>query len=330
MNTAAKRLRVLSEDSLDSSWGEIRAKPLRRRVEPPPFVASPVEPVIKWTLRFHDEGKRQGMLVVPGPTAHDRLDFYRKYLSDEWSSFRPDTVEDIIGNPARDWVDQSLLANFSGRFALAKVPHQAKGDLPDWFPPPVWAWEFVWALAATPTFVIEEPLRSLVDQSHYLFHDVYRVLWELRFRLRENGGDFEPALAFFNAAIRWMTGETLSGADIAMLEAAGVTKRVTVDQERLDVVFFLITLCEHNALLNRFIICFDGLERALRPDKRPLLREMTSLLTALDRWIRLAQAPIGILIGMDTSSRQMVNLRRLNAKLADEIDAGLAWTHRGQ
>src|SRR5271167_4695918 len=116
MNHAAKaRLRVptaASEDAVGAQWNELRAKPLRRRVEEATHVMPPVEPVIKWTLRFHDEGKRPGMLVVPGATAHDRMGFYRKYLSDEWASFRPETVEDVIGDPARDWVDQTILTNF--------------------------------------------------------------------------------------------------------------------------------------------------------------------------------------------------------------------------
>ena len=330
MNHAAKaRLRVpaASDDAVGAQWNELRAKPLRRRVEEATHAMPPVEPVIKWTLRFHDEGKRPGMLVVPGATAHDRLGFYRKYLSDEWASFRPETVEDVIGDPARDWVDQTILTNFCGRLAMAKLPAEAKRDLPDWFPPPVWAWEFIWALAACPTFKTEEPLRGLVDQSHYLFHEVYRVLWELRFRLRENKAH-EPTIEFFTAVVRWLTSSHLSTADLAMLEAAGVTRRVTSERERLDVLFFLITLAEHNALLNRYVVCFDGLERALRPEKRPLLRELSTFLVTLDRWIRLAQTPVGVLIGMDTSSRQMSSLRKLNAKLADEVEAGLAWTSR--
>lgn len=334
MTNAAKssrHLRVapavaLADNDVGESWGEIRPKVLRRHmIEDPGWSMPAVEPVIKWTLRFHDEAKRPAMLVVPGPTAHDRLGWYRKYLSDEWSSFRPDTVEDIIGDGARDWVDQTVLANVTGRLAMAKIPTEAKQDLQNWFPPPVMAWEFVWALASVPTFLVEEPLRGLVDQSHYLFHEIFRVIWELRFRVRENK-DFEPAHQFFDATMRWLTASHLSSADQAMLEAAGVTRRIKSEQERFDVLCFLITLAEHNALLNRYVLCFDGLERAIRPEKRPVLRELQMFLTTLDRWIRLAQAPIGVLIGMDTSPRQMSSLRRMNAKLADEVEAGLAWT----
>lgn len=304
----------------------LRAKLLQRRVVEE-TVAIPVEPVIKWTLRFHDEGKRPPMLVVPGATAHERLGWYRKYLSDEWASFRPDTVEDVIGDGARDWVDQTVLYNFTARLSLAKVPHEAKLQLPAWFPPPVWGWEFIWALGAVPTFLIDEPLHGMVDQSHYIFHEVYRALWELRFRILENPGSSAPATQFFHATVKWLTASHLDTTDQVMLEAAGVTRRITSDQERLDVLIFLVTLAEHNGLLNRYILCFDGLERAIRPEKRTLLREMQTFLTTLDRWIRIAQSPIGVLIGMDTSPRQMSSLRKLCPKLADEIQAGLVWTH---
>jgi hypothetical protein len=297
---------------------------VKRQTVEPPALAPSVEPIIKWTLRFHDEGKRPGLMVVPGSTAQDRMTFYRKYLSEEWASFRPDTVEDIVGDPARDWVDQTVLANFTGRIAQARVPEAAKRDLPNWFTP-VWAWEFVWALAAVPSFVVEEPLRSMVDQSHYLFHEVYRAVWEMRFRLRENRDQPEAAHQFFNAFVRWLTASQLSASDLAMLEAAGVTRRVTSDQERMDVLFFLLTLAEHNTLLNRYVLCFDGLERALRPEKRSLLREMGSFLTTLDRWIRVAQTPVGVLIGMDTSPRQISALRRMNPKLGDAVVAGMSW-----
>jgi len=313
----------LGDDHVGASWPELRPKTLKRRVVNHAQMP-PVEAVIKWTLRFHDEGKRPAMLVVPGATAADRMGWYRKYLSEEWVSFRPETVEDIVSEGARDWVDQTILTNFTNRIALAKVPEETRHDLPRWFPPDE-TWELVWALAAVPTFVVEEPLRGLVDQSHYLFHEVYRVLWELRFRVTENK-DFKPALEFFQATMRWLTASHLSTTDQAMLEAAGVTRRINSEQERFDVLCFLITLAEHNAILNRCVFCFDGLERAIRPEKRPLLREMSQFLATIDRWIRMAQAPIGVLIGMDASSRQMAALRRLNAKLADEIEAGLAWT----
>lgn len=284
----------------------------------------PVEPVIKWTLRFHDEAKRPAMLVVPGATAHDRMSWYRKFLSEEWSSFRPDTVEDIISDGARNWIDESILGNVTTRFSEAKVPGEAKNELPPWFPPTV-SWELLWALASIPTFVCEDPLRGLVDESHYVFHEVFRVLWELRFRVIENK-DFEPTIQFFEAAVRWLTASPLNTTEQAMLEACGVTRRITSDQERLDVLCFLITLCHDNALLNRYVLCFDGLERALHPENRAQLREMNTFLATLDRWIRLTQTPIGVLIGMDASSTKLAALRRLNPKLADQIVAGLDWT----
>ena len=112
------------------------------------------------------------------------------------------------------------------------------------------------------------------------------------------------------------------------LESVGATRRISTDRERMDVLFFILTIAEHNALLNRYVMCFDGLERALTADSRGLLRELHTFLLTLDRWVRLAGTPVGVLIGMDTSQRHMSQLRRLHDKLADEVEAGLAWTRK--
>lgn len=319
----SKQQTSLEQLPLEDSWKALRGKPLRRKVvekiQPPP----PVESVIKWTLRFHEEDRRGSMLVVPGTTAHDRLDFYQKYLSEEWDSFRPGAVEDIVGPQARDWVEQTILSNFTDRIARMTVPKSIRQDLLGDFQPPTASWEVIWALGFTDGLVVNGSLREMVDQPHYLFHDIYRVLWSLRFRLRETGS--AATVSFFNTVVRWLTGNPLSMAEAHELEAAGATRRITTDRERFDVLLFLITLAEQNGLLNRYVICFDGLERVLTSDSRSLLREMQTFLTTVDRWVRFAQTPIGVLIGMDTNSRHMSLLQRLNKKLANDIEAGVAW-----
>jgi hypothetical protein len=312
------------QESLEDSWKVLRGKPLRRKVvhepvQPPP----PVEPVIKWTLRFHNDESRPSMLVVPGVTAHDRLNFYQKYLSEEWESFRPETVEDIVGNQARDWMEHGVLSNFTDRVGTMKLPKTVRQELlGDHFP--TVDWEILWALGHTESLTANGSIREMVDQSHYLFHEVYMVLWSLRFRIKEHH-TLEPAIPFFNAIVRWMTGTPLSMTEANELETAGVTRHINTDSERLDVLLFLITLAEQNGLLNRYVVCFDGLERVLTSDNRSLLREMQTFLTMVDRWVHLAQTPIGVLLGMDTSPRHMSTIRRLNKKLAETIDAGVAW-----
>jgi hypothetical protein len=264
------------------------------------------------------------MLVVSGPTAYDRLAFYRKFMAPEWDSFRPDTIEDVVGDDARNWVDETLIENLTRRISTASMPPGAKKDLPNWFPPPSHGWELLWALVGIENFVIEEPLRSMVDQTHYLVHHLYRALWEFRFALKENT-TFEPAAYLFFAITRWMTMAELSADDLRVLEKIGVTRRVQSDTERFDLLFFLITLASQNGILNRMTFCFDGLESALRSDKRSLLREMDLFLGAAERWVKFTQAPVGVLIGFGASEREMSQLRKLNPKLADRIEASLAW-----
>ena len=323
MRASSKQQTSLEQLPLEDSWKALRGRLLRRRVVEKVLTAPPVEPVIKWTLRFHDDAKRPLMLVVPGDTTHTRMDWYRKYLGDEWASFRPNTVEDIVSQPSRDWVEQSVLLNFTERLAAAKIPRD--GDHRD-FDSPTGTWEFLWALGQTEGLTVNGPLREMVDQPHYLFHEVYLVFWSLRFRIKENG--MKATVPFFNTVVRWLTGEALSMAEANELESVGATRRISTDRERMDVLFFILTIAEHNALLNRYVMCFDGLERALTADSRGLLRELHTFLLTLDRWVRLAGTPVGVLIGMDTSQRHMSQLRRLHDKLADEVEAGLAWTRK--
>ena len=183
MRASSKQQTSLEQLPLEDSWKALRGRPLRRRVVEKILTAPPVEPVIKWTLRFHDDTKRPVMLVVPGDTTHTRMDWYRKYLGDEWASFRPNTVEDIVSQPSRDWVEQSVLLNFTERLAAAKIPRD--GDHRD-FDSPTGTWEFLWALGQTEGLTVNGPLREMVDQPHYLFHEVYLVFWSLRFRIKEN------------------------------------------------------------------------------------------------------------------------------------------------
>jgi hypothetical protein len=321
---------VQLEEELPSIWSEVRAKPIRRRmlVEHPgtaTHVQPPVEPVIRWTLTFNDEAPRPSMLVVPGPSAHERLHFYRRYLAPEWDNFRPDTIEDVVNDYARDWVNQTIVENMTMRIAAAQVPAEVKHDLPPWFPPVGHAWELLWALVSTPEFVIEEPLREMVDQQHFQIHDLYRALWEFRFALKENA-TFEPAAVIYFALTRWLTRSELTAEDLQVLSKIGITRRVTSDAEVFDLLFFIVTLAAQNGILNRMVICFDGLERTLTSEGRPLLRELDLFLATAERWVINMQAPVGILIGFGASNRERTLLRKLNQRLARRIDAGLAWT----
>lgn len=338
MNPTAKSRRLRApqgasvDEELSSIWSDVRAKPVRRRViavAPTSSPIAPVEPVIRWSLTFHegDElavGTRPAFMVVPGATAHDRMGFYRKYLAPEWKTFRPDTIEDIIGDDARDWVDETIIGNLTRRIANAKIPEGATKTLPAWFPPPGHGWELLWALVSNDVFVIEEPLRQMVDRGG-LVHHFYKALWDFRFALKENES-FEPAARVYFAITRWMTGLELGDDDIRVLEKIGVGRRVSSVAERFDLLFFLVTLCAQNGLLNRMVLCFDGLERALQSSHRPVLRELDMFLGALERWVKFTQTPVGVLVGFGASEREKSQLRKLNPKLADRIVAGLAWT----
>ena len=56
--SSSKQQTSLEHLPLEDSWKALRGKPLRRRVVEKALTAPTVEPVIKWTLRFHDDAKR--------------------------------------------------------------------------------------------------------------------------------------------------------------------------------------------------------------------------------------------------------------------------------
>jgi hypothetical protein len=165
----------------------------------------------------------------------------------------------------------------------------------------------------------------MVDQSYYLMHHAYKALWELRFVLKENP-DFESGARLFGTFTRWLTGKELSDDDVGALERIGVRRRVTSDAERMDMLLFVICLAAHNDIINRVTLCFDGLEQALQPNRRALLRELNTFLGTLDRWVGFAQAPIGVMVGFNANAKECARLRKLNENLSVRIDAGLDWT----
>jgi hypothetical protein len=123
-----------------------------------------------------------------------------------------------------------------------------------------------------------------------------------------------------------MTGGELSDEDVSTLEEIGVRRRVTLDAERIDILLFLVTLAAQNGIINRMTLCFDGLEQALQSNRRALLRELDTFLATMDRWVGFSHAPIGVMIGFNASARDLSQLRKLNPKLAERIEAGLVWT----
>lgn len=315
LNMAARK--HSAPEALSDYWSDVRPKRLSRAA-PEPVLA--VDGFLRWATELADLPHRSFITV---PEAAQRSLFHT-YLG--LPSFQTGVVNDLVGNQTRDWLAGNVLESFRTRVAALRIPEDCMTkELSVAWVDNQKDWEIFWGLVFTPEFLVEEPLRSMVDKGFYLVHSVYRAIWEARFVLREKG----PGLLLQqmgSSVLQWLQGLPLTDEDIQRLTAIGIHKRVESDREKSDVLLFLLTLAAHNGLISRVVIAFNGIERALRPDSRALLRQLDAFCGDLDRWAKLG-APVGAVLGIDLSRGGVSSLRKLNVKLAERVTTGLEWTH---
>lgn len=281
-----------------------------------------VGPIFRWATQF-DDPARPVLLTIPGSNAEERETLLNAYLDPRYASLRSDAIEDVQGERTRDWLTVGAVESFVQRVSTLRVPAEVRAGMRL---PAVDEWEILWGLMRVDPFIVEEPLRSLVDQSWYLVSEAHKALWEARFLDRENA-DKTKVIAFVGAMSRWMMGRELSVEDVELLAAAGIQRRVERDEEKLDLACFILTLAAQNGLLNRVVMAFDGLEDALRPAARPGLRQLLGVVRVADRWVHMGCSPIGLFVGAPSDKAALQQLRKLNPHLADRVTAGLQWTN---
>jgi hypothetical protein len=146
------------------------------------------------------------------------------------------------------------------------------------------------------SFLVDEPLRSMVDQRFYLISDLFRVILVARFQVAEGAN---PDTCF-DAITRWILDEKLTSAQEMLFAEAKVTRRVQ-PTEQLDLCFLLVTLAAHSGLINRLTIALDQVDRASSAGltaKKALLKELDELAFGATRWEKLG-SPLGIIFGVD-------------------------------
>jgi len=146
------------------------------------------------------------------------------------------------------------------------------------------------------SFLVDEPLRSMVDQRFYLISDLFRVILEARFQVAE-GANPEP---FLDAIIRWGLNEKLSPIQEKLFVEARVSRRVQ-PTEQLDLCFFLVTLAAQSGLINRLTLSFDHVDQAATAGisaKKAYLKDLDDVCFGATRWEKLG-SPLGIILGVD-------------------------------
>ena len=296
------------QPSLEEDWAALGSIRRRRIIERVPTPLSPVGPAEDWAETF-DDGNRPAFYTVLGQSPQDRYEFYSKFQGGELG------VLSFTKEPL-DWMGRGPLEVLQEIVEQAWIPDGAKDLLPAWWPPPSSTWALLWALGSTQDFLIEEPLRSMVDIRYSLAHDLYRAIWEIRFSLREKNDLLETS-RLISAVGTWLLGRSLDDQDINLLTPVGIRRRVTLEQEKIDVLCVLLSLAAQNGLVSRVYVAFDNVERA----DRAKLKELHLVLQGCSRWARLMGMPLGILLGWNGDG---AGLGKANAKLAAMIIKGVA------
>lgn len=274
----------MAAEDLEEDWEAIRPHTLTAKWHPP--ARSQVEEFVAGL-------PGACLLSVKGPTPLHRMEVYRWIC--QLSEGEPcKNVDGWIASP-RDYLVERVSGLKSG------------------------TWNLLWELLDVSDFVVEGPLRGLVDQG-FLFTEFYQALWETRFLLQESDPSVE---SMAKALIHWMTVPELNPEDRKLLGRLRLSRPLQSDEERLDTLFFLLALARQNGAIGPAVVVFDGLGWAVRQGqqtRRQLLADLLKLVSAAERWNRLGTA-LGIVIGFE--SGVLTSLRRYNPKLGKKISGGL-------
>lgn len=177
-------------------------------------------------------------------------------------------------------------------------------------------WDLIWGIVLRRDFIIDEPLRGLIDKRFSRLSDMFRALTEARFMVtegtqREKWANTERALV---AIGRWVEGSPKL--DPFLLEAG--IRRSLNPEDQVGVLLFLLTLANQNGLLPATIFVLSDLERVTRQDAG----DLHGILSALERWKPIG-CPLRLLVTWD--GRNKTALRRLNPKLYKQVREGLHW-----
>jgi len=290
----------MTEDSLEDCWDDIRKGRRVKRAYPSVLRDNNLAYLTTWA-----QIPNRAFQVVPGDDRYEALKRLKAVLPDDVIvSWTPDWYQgtfprSITSLVQRHVIHSSRRHRSAFNFPLPYIPENREG------------WDLIWGLVGKTAFVIEEPLKGLIEKRFSRLSDMYRLITEARFVARENRDGIEAAV---HSIGRWLGG---SAKPDTFLLASSV-KRPLQSEEALGVALFTLTLAYQNGLLPFTFYVLDGLEKLDRRDAA----DLHNILVSLERWSTIG-CPIRALLLWDGQNRE--SFRRLNAKLAKQMRDGLAW-----
>lgn len=251
----------------------------------------PAETVQDWVLRLSERG--DALLTMSGPTPALRGEAFRMCFEIPGIA--------VLGRTkyTQEWVTKGVLADLTQRVrGLTPTP-----------------WGLIWDLLAVDDFVVEDPLKSLIDQG-FRFTGCFKAIWEARCLHQEERP--EETMALLKALIRWMTAAELTPEQKTLLTGVGV-KHALGEPECLDMLLFLLALAYQNGLTDRTVFVFDGVEMVRKKED---LRKLADAVTIFERWTRLGSAT-GIVLGLNTAGKTVEAITSMNPRLGKKIAASL-------
>lgn len=264
-----------------------------------------VDPVDNRVTIHADNSFKAYWDVLPRPKTLPRMACPKAKL-DEWLHGLGEASRPYVTLPAVPW-------NFQARQCKAWLNDGIGKALVRESP-----WQVLKGLLVRSEFVVDEPLRSLVDEEQdNLISQAFKAILEARFVVSEAKERSEIDQA--EALSRWMRGEAMEPWHHNLFESAGVQHQPT-EREKLDLTFFVLTLGFQNDLLGPQVFSVGGLEKAATesPERRKtLFKDLRETLTSLDHWAGLG-CPTGLVLGLDgplkafsPKLRQMLSKSRL-------------------
>jgi hypothetical protein len=250
----------------------------------------PAATVQDWVLRLSERG--DALLTMSGPNPTMRAEAFRLCYTVPGLT--------VLGNGLRgheqDWVTKGIRTDLTQRVrGLTPTP-----------------WGLIWDLLSVEDFVVEDPLKGLIDQG-FRFTGCFKALWEARFLHREKRP--KETMQLLGALIRWMTAAELTPEHKALLTGVGV-KHALSETECMDMLLFVLALAYQNGLTDRSVFVFDGIEQA----KKNVLRKIADGVAVFERWTRLGSAA-GIVLGLNPENIDAITA--MNPRLGKKIVASL-------
>lgn len=258
--------------------------------------------------------RRNSLLVVPGETPHIRGSIYAAI----------DQETEFERHAPREWLTKPIIEDWLDRLSRLRVGEEYAERIPVGLHSTSWEW--LWALAYSEDFVLEEPLLSMAEEPRFLASTVTRILMYLRFfAMEDDPVQFSESLLAF---LRWASRIELTEEDKVRLQMGAPRHRIRTlasPAEQIDIFMFLLSVAAQNGLFDRIVFVYDDLGEACLNSAlyRAKLRELRQLTEAAARWSAYVNTPIGFILGFDP--KKMRSLKRMHPQLAEEVSASLAW-----